>query len=1103
MIHRVRSAFARLLALGAVAAIVVTIAVPPLYAQQTTGKVEGTVSDQAGVALANAQVLIVGTSFGAVTNDKGYYFINNVPVGTYNVRAQLIGFAPFELRDVRVFSGQTITENFKMSPSAIQVGGVSVEASNPLVPRDQVTSKSSVQGALINNLPVDDVRNAIALQPGVVESGSGAGVSIRGGRPGEANVYIDGTPVRGTNNGAQRITLGVNSVEEATVTTGAIGVEFSDAQSGIISYSTRSGGEQLKGSFSYESDEPFGNSMSYGYNRFEGSIGGPVIGKLHFFGSSVVQGQLTGFRAMGADKQPFFSMAGVDQLVVDSADGSARVLPKFAQYGGQCGSFGSTANATATAIKNNYGFDCQGVRLPMAWTNTIQATGKLTYDYGSGSSVSLTGLAQGNQNRDYPGTSIGGPSLYTGTHTWQRLAVLNLNQSVFKSAERELALTANLSWGRDRSIFGPLDPTSELDSRNPTMGITFTPLKFATLDHFPQPIDDQIIRNIRSNEGLRVPLGYLADQSSLETAQGGFRDNPYGMIGRWATSGVNTGVTLLQETRYNGQVMVDWQANRYHRFKFGGDFKKTDLSYYNSSQLRQIFMDAYVVHPVWYGLFASDHLDLGDVVIELGARWDYYNSHTLFSKTPGRIFTDDAQVCANGITTAEDPTACPSGAPHYQAWSPDAGTSDAAYDSSLARVFTPSVGHHIISPRLRVSFPVNEQTDFRLSYSHQVQTPEFTTLLTGINNDLSFTNSNDVFGRDLDFGKTILFEFGVRHSFNKDMVLDVAAYNKDKLSDFAARILPYVDPHSPTDTLNVNVLTNRDFGNARGIDTKFDWRVTSFFTIASAYTFQVSKNTGSDPFSYLNTFAREVSGLSGDRVAPPEAAQRTNDDRTHNLVGAIALAFPSDFKKGTTVGNILRNVGAFATVRVQSGLAYTRLNNEGNGQTAPRLAFGLGGRAIEPLNNSSMPWTKYVDMRITKGVRFGRADVTAFADIRNLFNFKNIVSLFAETGDVVNSNNRAQVLSSEYSQLTGEANIAGALEADNQTIDLRPSCQNWGKPLNCESLRRVEARFGNGDGEYTLPEQERALNTFYDSFFGSYRFNDQARNIRLGFEVQF
>jgi len=114
---------------------------------------------------------------------------------------------------------------------------------------------------------------------------------------------------------------------------------------------------------------------------------------------------------------------------------------------------------------------------------------------------------------------------------------------------------------------------------------------------------------------------------------------------------------------------------------------------------------------------------------------------------------------------------------------------------------------------LRVSFPVTEKTGFRLSYSHQVQTPEFTTLMTGVNNDLSFTNTNDVFGRDLKFGKTILFEFGVRHAFSQDLVLDVSAYNKDKVSDYAARILPFVSPRQASETLSVNILTNGDFGN--------------------------------------------------------------------------------------------------------------------------------------------------------------------------------------------------------------------------------------------------------------------------------------------------
>jgi iron complex outermembrane receptor protein len=74
------------------------LGVASLAAQQTSGKVEGTVSDQAGAPVANAQVFVVGTSFGATTSDKGYYFINNVPIGTYTLRAQFIA-APSEVRN--------------------------------------------------------------------------------------------------------------------------------------------------------------------------------------------------------------------------------------------------------------------------------------------------------------------------------------------------------------------------------------------------------------------------------------------------------------------------------------------------------------------------------------------------------------------------------------------------------------------------------------------------------------------------------------------------------------------------------------------------------------------------------------------------------------------------------------------------------------------------------------------------------------------------------------------------------------------------------------------------------------------------------------------
>ena len=1082
MMRCARIAFVRLLALVAVLGVATSFVAPNrLAAQQTTGKIEGSVTDQAGAPLANAQVFVVGTSFGAVTNDKGYYFINNVPVGSYTLRAQFIAFAPTELRDVRVLGGQTITQTIKLTPSAIEVIGISVEASNPIVPRDQVTSKTIVSGAQVNDLPVDDVDHVISLQPGVVEGVLG-GIVLRGGRQGEANVYIDGAPVRNqvfggkctnTSLTCSNITVATNAVEEASVTTGALGVQFGDAQSGVISFTTRSGGSRLSGSVNYATDEPFGDAISVGLNRFEGSIGGPIpaVPNLKFFVSSTVTGQKSPFRGLGWENTPTYTVGGIDTIVTTGSGGntSSFSLPRFVQYGGQCDA------------GSNAGFACQGRRFPMNWQNDIELQGKLSYSYGTGSSISLTGISGGQQSRAWPGAFIANPALYTGTHNWQRLAIANLNHSFFKSAERELALNVNLSWAQNRGITGPLDPAIEPDTRDPALGITFKTLGFAGFGDLPFPITDQIIRNIRTNTGLRVPL---LDRTDLRNRQP-FRMNPYGMQGGgWITDGFDIGGTLNAETRYRAAAQVDWQANRFHRFNFGGEYRKSNLAYWGSLFQRQFAMFAYKVDPVVYAAWGADRLDLGDVVLELGLRYDYMDTKALFSNTPGRIFTNPA-------------------------WQNGADTNQAIYDANLAAVFSPAQAHHTISPRLLVGFPVSEKTDFHLSYAHQVQTPDFNTLLSGSNNDLSFTNTNDAFGRDVTFGKSIQFEFGVRHAFSPDLVLDIAAYNKDKVSDLTYRIKPFADPAVPGDVVNVNVLTNADFGYARGIDLKLDKRIGNWLNFSGSYTFQVARSTGSDPFSYLNTSARQISQVTGDRLPPPEQPLATNDNRMHNFVGSLALTVPTDWQTGTTVGAILRDVGVFATFRAISGLPYTRLRNTGGGNTAPAVGFGLISTQVEPINSSTMPWNKNIDLRINKGLRIGHAAVTAFADLRNALNFRNVVQLFAETDDVVNALHRETLLSPEFANLRIEADANGRLLA-NGSVDLRPACGGWTNgaagangPVNCVELRRVEARFGDGDGVYTLAEQGNAFNAYYDLFNGVQNFYGQPRSIRVGFELNF
>jgi hypothetical protein len=1071
MVERVGAAFGRL-GRALLAVVALAVGAQALWAQGTTGKVEGTVSDPSGQPVAGAQVLVRGTAFGAVTNSSGYYFINNVPAGTYTFMAVYIGFQPTEVRAARVLADQTLTVNFELA-SAVELGEITVTVQqNPIVPRDQVATKSIVTGSLVTELPVDNVRQVLSLQPGVVESGKGLGLSIRGGRAGEAAVYVDGAIVRSTQTGGQRLTVGTNALEEASITTGALGTEFGDAQSGVIAFVTRGGGAALGGALAYETDEMFSDGA--GLNRVELSLGGPVMGNLTFFVAGTLDGQQSNRPGKGADAYPTYVLGGIDTTVTETAtDGtqSAVDIPNFVQYGGEC------------AAADNFGVECQGARRPYNWSTSTTGQGKLQYTYGSGSRVSGTFLYSQDQTRNWnAGYAY---QRTTGTRNWSNAYILNWTQQIARSAERALAFDVNVSYQTDKQIAGPLTQEFERSNRSPFLGWQFGTMEHVIdFDHFSDDTPDlyggdaskvvtelksqadwdRLVRNVRTNQGTRVP--YL-DRNDLRNAQP-FRMNPYAKATGYTTSGWDVGATLLNEARLTGRANIDWQFDRYNRFKFGGDYQSSGVDYWSSSVLRQSFMDVYTEDPVRYGFYGEDRLDLGDVVIEAGVRWDYFDTGVLLSPIPGRIFTD----------------------PTFDAANPEA-------------LLVPVESHATWSPRVRVSFPVTDQTGFRLSYAHQVQSPDFASILNGLNNDLSFTNTNDVFSRDVTWAKSIIFEFGVRHAFSQDLVLDVSAYNKDKVSDLSFRILPFFDDQRG-DTTRINVVTNADFGNVRGVDVNLQQRIGDFFTGQLAYTFQVAKNTGSDPNSYLRTTARQVSAVTGDRVDPPQAILPTDDNRTHNVAGSLSFNVPGDFGPGSVLGSLARNLGAFARFRLVSGLPYTRLRNAGNGETAPFVAFGLTGLAAEPINASTMPWVGELDLRLTKGLRLGGLDWTAYADLRNLLNLTNINRQFAETGDVHNDKYRDIYIGPEVDRLKTEAG-AFLQTVDGQfRIALPDDCGRWGGgPANCVLIKQAEARFGNNDGFYTESEYLAAFNAEYDLFNAPYTFYGAGRQVRLGLELRF
>jgi outer membrane receptor protein involved in Fe transport len=499
------SAFARLARWFAVSAVLLLVSAGALAAQQT-GKIEGRVRDQAGAPIANAQVTIVGTAFSALTNPQGYYFINNVPAGTVALRASFIGYKRTEVTGVRVLAAQTITQDIQIEASPVVIEELTVVAAeNPLVPRDEVTTKQRVDGQTTQELPVDRINNVLLLQPGVVASAGGGTLSIRGGRDDEAATYVDGVPVQSGQRGGGFVgqggqgvsgnanTVGTNQFEQISVTTGAASADQGNAQSGIINLSTITGGQKFAGRLAMESDEMFPNTTSLGFNRVEGNLSGPLgLKGLSFALGAALEGQRFGYTdtytgnpgiGKGRENYPLFVDAGEDTdvgplPVAFDEDGEPTEFAtprKFSVFTGNCSDFENSANS---GIADNYGEDCNGARTPLNSGSGYQLSGNINWSYGNGSRLRFTALASQNQGRNFSnGLQLNVLGAMNGTRVENQVFTVNWTQNLTRSTERALALDAAFSYQRDRGI------NSQVEGGGPGTGtlgfyISDIPLKY-------------------------------------------------------------------------------------------------------------------------------------------------------------------------------------------------------------------------------------------------------------------------------------------------------------------------------------------------------------------------------------------------------------------------------------------------------------------------------------------------------------------------------------------------------------------------------------------------------------------------------------------------
>ncbi len=251
-----RSSRARLFAIGGFAAIALVF-VSPVF-PQSTGAIQGTVTDASGGAIANAMVRVKDQANGVDrtlgTDSAGIYYVPSLPVGTYSVEVKAAGLTQTEAKGLIVEVGSTVTQNFALTvASSTQV--LQVEASAPLVD----TSSSSV-GAVVNEKTVQDIPlngrhfvDLAQLTTGTVEGPANGNLTVplrgqgtfsfnsAGGREDTVNFMVNGINMNDPNNQQVTFQPTINTVDEFKIDNSTFSAEYGRNSGTIVNVATRAG----------------------------------------------------------------------------------------------------------------------------------------------------------------------------------------------------------------------------------------------------------------------------------------------------------------------------------------------------------------------------------------------------------------------------------------------------------------------------------------------------------------------------------------------------------------------------------------------------------------------------------------------------------------------------------------------------------------------------------------------------------------------------------------------------------------------------------------------------------------------------------------------
>ncbi len=566
--------------------IIVALGTGVLHAGET-GKLSGTVLDtETGEALVGANVVIVGTTLGAAADESGFYFVNKVPPGDYQVQVSLVGYQTVRFNDVRVMADVTTELNATLSASALELGTVEVTAERRVVQRDRTSTRAIVSGeTIVEDLRFQDVDQVVQLQAGVTRGVDGA-LHIRGGRTGGTVYQVDGIPLTNPFTRTVAGQLEVESVQELQAQLGTFDAEYGNAADGVISVYTKDGGDAYSGKISYESP----NLNSSPYHKGDWNLDREDVRAL----PPAQQAEY-----LDEVRKPDGTSAYEWMSVLDDRYARDLLLIKA------LGTWTATLSGPVPLLNDLKFFATGRLRqensdLPFGYTIFRSVSLKLTYPLSSVITFRASADVSANDGQDYN-------HQYKYWRWWD-------------SGMDPLGRRGGFPITRDRN-------NRQLFSvRHVLSPSTFYDFSAAHVyDYFSETIPDRTVV-ADPGSGSLVFSDYVLRQW-VNGNDSGFR---YGDVRYW---------TQTESNQYLFKGNLESQVHKSHQIRTGFEVKTHKIARHQIGMPTLPILEFFTYRPVEAAAYLQDKIEYSFMILKVGVRVDYFNPRATAYPDPARILT--------------------------------------------------------------------------------------------------------------------------------------------------------------------------------------------------------------------------------------------------------------------------------------------------------------------------------------------------------------------------------------------------------------------------------------------------------------------------------